>query len=66
MPIGRTRAGDWPGTRAEAFLQPLTRVRIEVQIGDGDFVPLIEGRVVAQRFEMGGGPNESQAVIVAQ
>jgi phage protein D len=35
-----------------------------VQVGNGGFVPLIEGRVVAQRFELGGGPNESQAVLV--
>lgn len=63
LPLARDANGDWPGVLDDA-LQPLTRVRIEVQIGSGGFVPLIEGRVVAQRFEMGGGPNESQAVIV--
>ena len=63
FPIGRDQDGDWPGVLDDA-IRPLTRVRIEVQIGEADFVPLIEGRVVAQRFEMGGGPNESHAVIV--
>lgn len=63
VPLGRDRDGDWPGILDAAF-QPMTRVRIEVKIGSGDFVPLIEGRVVAQRFELGGGPDESQAVIV--
>ncbi len=63
VPLGRDADGDWPGVLDDA-IQPLTRVRIEVQIGKGDFVPLIEGRIVAQRFELGGGPNESQAVIV--
>ena len=55
IPIGRDQDGDWPGVLDEA-VAPLARVRIEVQIGEADFVPLIEGRVVAQRFEMGGGP----------
>lgn len=63
VPLGRDGDGDWPGVLDDAF-QPLTRVRIEVRIGGGDFVPLIDGRVVGQRFELGGGPNESQAVIV--
>jgi phage protein D len=65
LPIASDEAGEWPDP-AEDFLQPLTRVRVEVQVGTGDFVPLIEGRVVAQRFEMSGAPNESRAVIVAQ
>ena len=63
IPLGRDPDGDWPGVFDEA-VQPMARVRIEVQVGSGDFVPLIEGRVVAQRFELGGGPNESQGVIV--
>jgi phage protein D len=63
IPLGRDDSGDWPGVLDDA-IRPLTPVRIEVQVGDGDFVPLIEGRVVAQRFELAGGPNESQAVIV--
>jgi phage protein D len=63
LPLGRDADGDWPGVLDDA-IQPLTRVRIEVQVGTSGFVPLIEGRVVAQRFELGGGPNESQAVIV--
>lgn len=65
LPIGMDEAGDWPDP-AEDFLQPLTRVRVEVRVGDGDFVALIEGRVVAQRFEMSGAPNQSRAVVVVQ
>ena len=64
FPIGRDDNGDWPAVLEET-LRPLTRVRVEVAIGSTAFVPLIEGRVVAQRFVMGGGPNESKAVIVA-
>jgi len=64
IPIGRDQSGEWPRILDDNF-KPLTRIRVEVAIGTGDFAPLIEGRIVAQRFEMGGGPNESQAVIVA-
>ncbi len=63
VPMAQDRTGDWPWVRDDA-IAPLNQVRVEVQIGKGDFVPLIEGRVVAQRFEMGGGPNESRSVIV--
>lgn len=63
VPLGRDDSGDWPGVLDDAF-QPMTRVRVEVRIGTGGFVPLIEGRVVAQRFELGGGPNESQLIAV--
>lgn len=63
FPIGRDDAGEWSSV-LEDTLAPFTRVRLEVAIGSGDFVPLIEGRIIAQRFEMGGGPNESRAVIV--
>jgi phage protein D len=63
FPIGRDEGGEWPGV-LDSALAPLTRVRVEVSVGDGPFVALIEGRIVAQRFDMGGGPNESQAVIV--
>ena len=63
MPLGRDQNGDWPGVLDDT-IQPLARVRIEVKVGENAFVPLIDGRVVAQRFELGGGPNESQGVIV--
>lgn len=63
FPIGRDDGGEWPGILDDT-LAPMTSVRLEVSVAEGDFVPLIEGRVVAQRFELGGAPNESQAVIV--
>lgn len=63
LPIGRNDDGDWPEVLDE-MLAPLTRVRVEVMIEDDEFTPLIDGIIVAQRFEMAGGPNESQAVVV--
>jgi len=63
VPLGSGASGDWPGVLDET-IQPLSRVRVEVLVGDGEFVALIDGLVIAQRFELGGGPNESQGVIV--
>jgi phage protein D len=63
LPIGVDDGGEWTDV-LEDFVQPGTRVRVEVKVGDDPFVPLIEGRVVAQRFTLAGAPNESEAVIV--
>lgn len=58
--------GAW-SVMEEPYAQPFARVRVEVKVGDdGDFVPLIEGPIVAQRFELGGGPGSSSLVLVAQ
>lgn len=58
--------GYWDGME-EDFAQPDARVRVEIKVGDdGDFVPLIDGPVVANRFELGAGPQESKLVIVVQ
>ncbi len=60
-------AGAWSGME-EGFAQPFARVRVEVKIGDdsdaGDFVPLIDGPIVGQRFELGAGPGESTLSLV--
>jgi phage protein D len=48
----------------EAVLQPFVRIRVEVKIGEGEFVPLIEGPVVGQKIEMGAGPGESAMTLI--
>lgn len=62
-------AGAWSGM-SEDFAQPFSRVRVEVKLGDdsdeGDFVPLIDGPIVGQRFELGAGPGESVLTLVVQ
>jgi phage protein D len=56
--------GVWSGID-EPFAQPFQRVRIEVKLGDdGPFTPLIDGQIVAQRFELGAGPAESTMTLV--
>ena len=51
MPVVMDARGKWSG-EDEPFLQPYTRVRVEVKVGDKPFVPLIDGpitKVVAPR-----------------
>jgi hypothetical protein len=57
--------GNWDGMD-EDFAQPFARVRIEVGIDDGEFVPLIDGPIVAQRFELSAAPTESEMILVVQ
>ncbi len=51
MPVAMDAKGKWGG-EDEPFLQPYARVRVEVQVGDKPWVPLIDGpitEVVAPR-----------------
>lgn len=60
-------AGVW-SSMGEDFTQPFARIRVEVKIGDdsdeGEFVALIDGPIVGQRFELGAGPGESTLALV--
>ena len=46
------------------FVQAFRRIRVEVKLGDGDFSALIDGPVVAQRFELSAEPGESSLTLV--
>jgi phage protein D len=51
----------------EDFAQPGARVRVEIKVGDdGEFVPLMDGPIVAQRFELDASPCGSKMILVAQ
>jgi len=65
MDIGTDETGLWSGMEEE-FIQPFARVRLEVKIREGEFVPLIDGPVVGQRFELSASPNSSKMVLVVQ
>ena len=63
--VGVDDTGCWTQVE-EPYVQPSARVRVEVKIRDGDFVPLIDGPVVGQRFELSGSPNRSKLILVVQ
>lgn len=65
LDIGADSTGSWSGME-EDFAQPFSRVRIEVKIRDGDFVPLIDGPIIGQRFELSASPNASKMILVVQ
>lgn len=65
MHIGADPQGNWSGME-EDFTMPFERIRVEVRVGDGVFVPLIDGPIVARRFELSGSPNQSRMVLTVQ
>lgn len=50
----------------QAFTEPFSRIRLEIRIDEGDFVPLIDGPLIAQRMEMSASPNDSKLTLVVQ
>ena len=48
---------------ADDWTQPFARVRVEVKARSGEFVPLIDGPVVAQFFDLNSAPNQSRLVL---
>lgn len=58
--------GYWNGME-EDFAQPGRRVRVEVKVGEeGEFVPLIDGIIVGNRFELSAEAESSEMVLVVQ
>ena len=64
LEIAADEAGDWPDIEQD-LAQPFSRIRIEVKIGNGDFVELVDGPVIAQRVELSASPDRSSLVVVA-
>jgi hypothetical protein len=52
----------WPGDTAQAF----SRVRIEIDIGNGRFVPLIDGPLVNIDAGLDSQPGRSTATMVVR
>lgn len=63
--VGVDETGGWTEME-ERYAQPSSRIRVEVKIREGDFVPLIDGPVVGQRFDLSGSPNSSKFTLVVQ
>jgi hypothetical protein len=52
----------WPGDTAE----PFSRVRVEIDPGDGAFVPLIDGPLTAVDADMDSQPGRSNATLLVR
>ncbi len=65
LPIGTDSAGLWPGIE-EHYAQAFTRVRIEVKVAEAAFLPLIDGLIVGNRYEMKADPEHSLMTLIVQ
>ena len=63
IPICVNEDGKWEGEE-EAWMRPFKRVRVEIKLGDGDFVPLIDGPVVGHDTERSAIPGKSLVNLV--
>ena len=55
--------GNWSGDD-ESFMEILRRVRVEVRVGEGDFVPLIDGPIVGFDSDRRSMPGQSTVTVV--
>lgn len=63
IPVCVNSDGRWEG-EDEAWMRAYSRVRVEVNAGDGQFVPLIEGPVVGFDSERSPQPGRSVVTVV--
>ena len=63
LPLCVDAQGQWTGDDAR-FARAFSRIRIEVQVGRGAFVPLIDGPVVAQDSQRRTEPGQSLLTLV--
>ncbi len=65
MPIALDEEGNWEG-EDDDFMQPFSRVRIEVRVGDGDFTPLIDGPLVGFNNNKTSEPGQSTMTLTVR
>src|SRR5206468_6572533 len=63
IPVCVNDDGKWEGEQ-EAWMKAFTRIRVEVNPGDGKFVPLIDGPVVGFDSARSAYPGKSVVTVV--
>src|SRR6266849_7004813 len=63
IPVCVNEDGKWDGEK-EAWMKAFTRIRVEVNAGDGKFVPLIDGPVVGFDSARSAIPGKSIVTVV--
>ena len=63
VPLCTTTTGVWDG-ETEAFLQGMSRIRLEVQIGSSAWVPLLDGPIINVNGAMFNEPGRSLLTVV--
>ncbi len=65
IPICIAEDGSWDGENNPEYAE-FARVRVEARVGAGDFVPLIDGRIVDQDPGMSAEPGASTLTLTVQ
>ena len=65
IPICIAEDGSWDGEHDAAYAE-FARVRVEVRIGGGAFVPIIDGRITGQDPGMSAEPGASTLTLTIQ
>ena len=63
IPVCMTEEGVWESESVPAY-QKFSRVRVEARRGEGDFTPLIDGRIVGHDTERSSIPGKSVLTLV--
>jgi hypothetical protein len=63
IPVCVNNDGKWEG-EAEAWMKAFTRIRVEINPGDGKFVPLIDGPVVGFDSARSAYPGKSVVTVI--
>jgi hypothetical protein len=65
IPMCTSKDGTWAGAE-ESFAAAFARIRVEIKVGDGSFVPLIDGPVVGANTQMSTQPGQSMQTVIVQ
>jgi hypothetical protein len=65
IPIRTSDDGSWTGPE-QSFASAFKRIRVEIRIGDGSFVPLMDGPVVGADTRMSSQPGQSSQTVIVQ
>ena len=65
IPLATDDQGNWTGKNKE-LLEEFTQVRVEIQIGEGAFVPLIDGPIVEISDRISSEPGQSMKTVIIQ
>jgi hypothetical protein len=65
IPVCVDDKGNWKGENKE-FMRPFSRVRVEVQVGNKPYVPLIDGPIVAPNNNKRSEPGQSSITLVVR
>jgi hypothetical protein len=65
IPICTDEKGNWTG-EDEVFMADFARVRVEIKVGDAEFVPLIDGSIVGFQRQMSSEPGRSAIALTVQ